>query len=166
METEHDSEQEMMRSDFETRKLQLEHQTAEELARLKADFRANKARLEIAHAEEMKQLRKDIDAHSAALLARDDFKPMPDDEIKVRFLDLVQDVDALARLGRRVDQKAWTSRVLHRLSPNQRLLKKQILQDIIWVILHNYIFCSPFRILGEEGQSLETQWNAECGKGL
>lgn len=166
IETEHASEQKKMRSDFETRKLQLEHQAAEELARLKADFRADKAQLEIAHAEETKLLRKDVDAYSAALLQRDDFKPMPDNEIKAKFLDLVQDVDTLARLEWRVDQKAWTSQVLHRLSQNQRLFKKQILQDIIWVILHNYIFCSPFRILGEEGQSLETQWNAECGKGL
>jgi hypothetical protein len=166
METEHASEQKKMRSDFETRKLQLEHQAAEELAHLKADFRAEKAQLEIAHAEETKLLRKDVDAYSAALLQRDDFKPMPDNEIKAKFLDLVQDVDTLARLEWRVDQKAWTSQVLHRVSPNQRLFKKQILQDIIWVILHNYIFCSPFRILGEEGQSLETKWNAECGKGL
>jgi hypothetical protein len=166
MEKEHASEQEKMRKDFETRKLQLERQTAEEEARLKAEFKVKKAQLEMAHAEEKERLRKDVDAYSAALLARDDFKPTPDNEIKTRFLDLVQDVDALARLEWKVDQKEWTSQVLRRISPNQRLLKKQILQDSIWGILHECIFCSPFRIFGEEGQSLETQWNEECGKGL
>ena len=150
MEEAHTSEQEKMRKDFEARKLQLERERAEEEARLKTEFKVKKAQLEMAHAEEKERLRKDVDEYSAALLARDDFKPTPDNEIKARFLDLVQDVDDLARLEWKVNQKEWTSQVLRRLSPTQRLLKKQILQDSIWVILHEYIFCSPFRILGRK----------------
>jgi hypothetical protein len=147
MEQEHESEKNLMQKEHET------------------ELEVQKTQLEMAHAEEKERLRKDVDAYSAALLARDDFKPTPDNEIKARFQDLVQDVDALARLEWKVNQE-WTSQALRRLLPKQRLLKKQILQNSMWTILHRYIFCSPFRIFGEEGQSLEMLWNEECGKGL
>jgi len=155
MKKDHASAQEKMRKSFEARKRELE-----------AEFKIKVEQVEMAHVEERKRLRKDVDAYSVALLARDQFTPKPDNEIKARFLDLVQDVDALARLEWKANQKEWTNQVLQSLSPNQRPLKKQILQDTIWVILHESIFCSPFRVFGEEGQALETQWNGECGKGL
>jgi hypothetical protein len=90
---------------------------------------------------------------------------MPDNDIKARFQDLAQEIDTLARLEWKPNQKEWTNQVLRQLSGNQRLLKKQILQDSVWVILHENIFCSPFRIFGEEGRSLESQWSDEYGKG-
>ena len=165
MKQEHDSEQEQLRTSFDARKLHLERQKVEGEARLKSQFETKKAQLESMHATEKRRLQKDIEAYSGALLTRDEFKPMPDNEIKARFLDLVQEIDALARLEWRSVQKEWTTQVLLGLSVNQRLLRKQILQDSIWVILHENIFCSPFRIFGEEGGSLESQWNDEYGKG-
>ncbi|KAH0556985.1 hypothetical protein GP486_005224 [Trichoglossum hirsutum] len=164
MKKDYTSELEKMRENFETMKLQLESRMAEEEVRLKTEFKEEKAKLEMVHAEAKERLQKDVNAYSAALLSRDNFKPTPDNEIKARFLELVQDVDTLARLEWKVDQKEWTNQVLRLLSPNQRLLKKQILQDSVWAILNEYIFCSPFRVFGEEGQFLEMQWNEGCGK--
>jgi len=165
MQQKHDSEKEQMRKDFDSRKLQLERQKTEEEARLKSEFEKKKAQLEAAHAAETKHLRKDIEAYTKALLARDEFKPMPDTEIKARFQDLAEEVDTLARLEWKPNQKEWTNQALRGLSGNDRLLKKQILQDSVWVILHETIFCSPFRVFGEEGRSLESQWNDVYGKG-
>jgi hypothetical protein len=145
---------------------QMEEDHATEKEKIRNNFEEKVEILDKAHAKDKEQLRKDLDEYSRALLARDNFQPISDSEIEARFLDLVQDVDALARLDWKVNDKEWTSQVLHRLSTNQRLLKKQFLQDSIWVILYEYIFCSPFRIFGEEGQSLETQWNGECKEGL
>ena len=154
MKQEHDSEQKKMRKVVD-----------EEKVRLKSEFQTMKAQLERAHAEETKRLRRDIEAYSEDLLARDDFKPMLDNEIKGRFLDLAQEIDTLARLEWKPNQKEWTNQVLRRLSGNQRLLKKQILQDSVWVILHENIFCSPFRVFGEEGRRLESQWNDKYQQG-
>jgi hypothetical protein len=44
------------------------------------------------------------------------------------------------------------------MSPHQQSFKKQVLQDMIWGILQQYIFASPFRPFGEEGRKLETAW--------
>jgi hypothetical protein len=142
---------------------------------LKSNFGEMMSQKQAAHAATEKSLREKIAEYSGALLARDrnDFnmvehdvlEPMSDNEIEGRFVDLVQDVDRLSRLEWKQNPKGWTIQILRSLSSNQRLLKKQILQDIIWVILHEFVFCSPFRIFGEEGQALESQWNKECGTG-
>lgn len=147
----------------------------QEVSKLKSSFKEIMSQKQAAHAAAEKSLREEIAAYSGALLARDknDFnmverdvlESMSDDEIEGRFVDLVQDVDGLSRLEWKPNPRGWTTQILRSLSSNQRLLKKQILQDIIWVILHEFIFCSPFRIFGEEGQALESQWNKECGTG-
>jgi chromosome segregation ATPase len=172
MQKEHESNQARLRTnmakmkqDHDSDQKQMRKEADEEKARLKSEFEAKKAQLETAHAAETKRLRRDIEAYSEDLLARDDFKPMPDNDIKARFQDLAQEIDTLARLEWKPNQKGWTDRVLRLLSGNQRLLKKQILQDSVWVILHDNIFCSPFRVFGEEGRPLESQWNDEYGKG-
>jgi hypothetical protein len=122
------------------------------------------------HAAELKELRStfehELDAYSAALLARDKFKPTPDEQLRDFFLALVQDVESISQLEWKEDRKKWPPQLIRRLSKNQRGLKQQILQDIIWHCLQEYIFCSPFRILGEEGKVLEKQWNDAYGKGL
>jgi len=148
---------------FEKKDQKRTSKMAQEEARLKEICKKKVADLEAFHAEDKERLRREVNAYSSALLARDDFKPMLDDQIKTKFLDIARDVDALARLEWKVDQKQWLDGVLQRLSANQRRLKKQILQDSIWVLLYEYIFCSPFRIFGEEGQSLEKQWSEQCG---
>jgi hypothetical protein len=149
METDHASEQKKMRVEVEERKVQLNQQMAEQITKLKK-----------AHEEATKRLRLNLEGLNSALLERDSFKPMDDGEMSAKFLDLSQDVTTLAQIGWTVDQKVFSSQVLQRMSPNKNLLKIQILQDMIWVTLFKFIFCSPFRMFGEEGRKLEDQWNS------
>jgi chromosome segregation ATPase len=176
MEQEHNFEQKRMRKEFGEKEARLKREFEAKMVkmmqehnfeqkRLKDEFEAKKTQLGTARAAETKRLRRDIEAYSEDLLARDDFEPMPDNEIKARFLDLAQEIDTLARLEWKPNQKEWISQVLRHLPGNQRLLKKQILQDSVWVILHKNIFCSPFRVFGEEGWPLESQWSDEYRKG-
>jgi DNA repair exonuclease SbcCD ATPase subunit len=127
-------------------------------------------KIEDKHAAELRKLRgsfeHEIEAYSAALLARDKFMPLSDPDISVMFMALKQDVDALSLLEWKADRKKWPDKVLCQLSDNQRSLKQQILQNIIWRSLYEYIFCSPFRVLGEEGKLLEKQWNDKYSQGL
>lgn len=149
-------------------KMKKDHAT--ELALRQSEFEKEKAELLHRHADEKKQIEKDRDAYSAALLERDKardkvtgdkFDEMKDVEIKAKFQEMKDAVEKLARLDWRGDQ----AQPLRRLFPaHSDTLMRQILQDSIWVVLHKHIFCSPFRILGEEGQRLETQWNKEYGK--
>jgi hypothetical protein len=154
-----------------------EKQHNQDVVKMKREFKQIMSQRQAAYAATEKSLRDEIAGYSTALLARDKtdfnladkdaFEPLTDTDIEARFADLVQDVDRLSRLDWKVDPKGWTAQDLHSLAAdsNERLLKKQILQDSIWVLLHKYILCSPFRVFGEEGGSLEAQWNQECGAG-
>ena len=148
---------------------------ADEMTKLKKQYREYLETLREEHATTVNALRNDVVAYSGELLKRDQktfnmvegepFEPMLDTDIEARFLDLAQDVDALSRLEWKAAPIGWTEQFLNAVSSNQRLLKKQILQDNIWTVLHEFIFCSPFRIFGDEGRTLEARWNEECGTG-
>lgn len=130
---------------------------------MKADYEEEVARLKANHVSGKAKLKKDVEAYSVALLARDEFRPMSDSEIKSGFTSVFQDVDTLARLDWKPNHRVWTDQVLRSLAQNQRVLKKQILLDSIWYILYRYIFSSPFRILGKSGKDLDRKWRKECG---
>jgi hypothetical protein len=161
MEKDHAAEMERLSQEVEEMEVKRLRETEHKEARLIADYKKKAADLEAFHAADKERLRKDVEAYSTALLERDDFKGLPDDDIKRKFGDIGRDVDILARLEWKADQKKWPKKILEGLSSNQRKLRKQILQDSIWVLLLEYIFCSPFRIFGEEGLSLEEQWNEQ-----
>jgi DNA repair exonuclease SbcCD ATPase subunit len=165
LETEHLQEKKQMNSAFDEEKDILDRKITAELTRLRADFKAKKELLESSHAEATSQLRNDVEAYSQALLARDDFKPMPDNEIKSKFEDLAEEVKNLGRLEWQEGQTVWPAQVIKRLSTNTTLFKRRILQEMIWVILHKHIFCSPFRAFGEEGEIMERKWNDAFGAG-
>jgi chromosome segregation ATPase len=171
LEENHEAAKNHMRDDFDKR----EQKHAKKISKMKRDHAVELRKLEEKHEAAENLLRDDVEAYSGALLARDQndfnmlerdtFKTMSDNDVEDRFLRLVQEVDTLSRLEWKQNRNAWTDQILSRLSTNQRLLKKQILQDSMWVLLHDFIFCSPFRIFGKEGQILESQWNKQCGKG-
>lgn len=163
---EHASEQKNMKTEMEEMKKHYDQQIQQNKSRLERNFAEKEMQLKRVHEEIANRMRVNVDGLNAALLKRDDFKPIPDDEMRAKFLDLAQDVNTLAQVEWRANQRVWSSQVLLRLSPNQKLFKIQILQDIIWVALYRFIFCSPFRMFGEEGQKLECQWNAKDVKGL
>jgi hypothetical protein len=150
---------------FDSEKVELESRHATEQSRMKSNFKVEKLRLENERAAQEGRMRRDIESLNGSLLARDRFTPIGDHELKSRFLDLVNDVDYLARLEWKFNQTDWTNQLLARLSTNQRKLKKQILQGSLWITLYENVFCSPFRIFGEEGRTLEAQWNEAFDKG-
>ena len=39
------------------------------------------------------------------------------------------------------------------------------MQNTLWVILYEMIFCTPFRVFGEEGVKLDMQWLDKYGQG-
>ena len=155
-------------SDEQTRLAQLHE---DDISKLRASHAANLERLE----QTYKRIKAEAAEYSQALLQRDARAfdmleisgpgPLSDSDITSRFMSLKQDVDGFARLQWKPNPKYWGEELLRRLSTNQRSLRKSILQDCFWDLLYRYIFCSPFRVFGPEGQNLEAQWNEECGKG-
>lgn len=119
------------------------------------------------HALNRVLLTRDNEQYIPPLLSEVGLKQTPDEYIKVKFSDTVRIVEDISRSNWKVNQKRWTAEVLNPAITNhtQRALKKAILQDAIWTILHRHIFCSPFRMFGEEGRNLEKQWNERCGQG-
>jgi malate synthase len=154
MKTEFGLEKEKMRRDFNTT-----------VASLESDFDKERSRLERERVEQQAALRKDVEYPNGELLARDPYTPLTDHELKSPFQGLGNEIDALSRLKWKSNQAEWPNDLLGRLSDNQRKVKKQLAQDIVWIILYEKIFCSPFRVFGEEGQRLELQWNEAYGKG-
>jgi hypothetical protein len=162
----HASEKLRLNAEYNQRREKIKEEHKSQLGKLTAKL----DKIEDKHAAELHKLRgsfeHEIEAYCAALLARDKFTPLPDSDISVMFMALKQDVDALSLLEWKADRKKWPNKVLRQLSDNQRSLKQQMLQNIIWRSLYEYIFCSPFRVLGEEGRLLEKQWNDEYSQGL
>jgi hypothetical protein len=145
------------------------------ISRLKKQFREHLAQREKEYADATKALRITRHDYSSTLLERDkitynmiegkNFEPLLDVEVEARFAALAEEVDILSRLDWKANPSGWSDPVLSRLSRNQKTLERQILKDTIWVTLHEFVFCSPFRVFGDEGRALESKWNEECGAG-
>lgn len=132
------------------------------------------------HERATRQIRDDLQKVNAALLTRDDqqyqgelfttsgLPAKPDEQMRIRFLDIEDIVDRLGRLDWKQEPAVWTMEVLQDLKSNgrDRILKKAIVQDLIWCFLYHHIFCSPFRVFGTEGKLLEKEWNEQCGQGM
>lgn len=151
---------------FNAEKLRIQSQCNDDLAKMESECKASIWRMKKEFAAQDARLRGDIESLNGALLARDRFTPITDHELESRFSDLVGDIDQLARPEWDFNQAEWTDNLLNRLSKNPKRLKKELLQDSLWMILYENIFCSPFRVFGEEGRKLEAQWNDAFGKGL
>jgi hypothetical protein len=144
---------------------QMERDFASKVDQMNIEFQSTKNRMEMEFENERVRLKRDIEALNGALVAREHFKPLSDHDLKSLFSDLVIDIDHVARLGWKYNQTAWTEELLAQVAKNPRRIKKNILQESIWIALYENIFCSPFRVFGEEGRSLETQWNVAFGRG-
>lgn len=163
----------------------------EELAEVRQDKELKISQLKEAHAAELaqkdmnyaqgtRQLREDIQRLNAALLTRDDqlyqgelfttsnLPTRPDEQIRAKFSEIEQMVDSIGRLQWKQEPAVWTSEVLRSVGGNitDRVLKKAIVQDLVWCLLFTHIFCSPFRVFGVEGRLLEEEWNEQCGQGI
>ena len=141
---------------------------------------AEQAQKDQDHAQGVRQLREDVQRLNAALLTRDDqlylgelfttpnLPTRPDEQIQSKFSEIEQMVESLGRLPWKQQPAMWTSEVLQSVGRNrvERVLKKAIVQDLVWCLLFNHIFCSPFRVFGAEGRSLEEEWRKQCGQGI
>jgi hypothetical protein len=135
-------------------------QKIKEEARVKREFGTKKALPETAHAAEKTRVRRDVDVYSRALLTRAEFKPIPDNELKSDLWILYRRSMLWLDLNGSPIRRRGQIKSCNGLSGNQRL------QDTVWVVLEENIFCSPFRVFGEESRSLESKWNDEYGKGV
>jgi len=144
-------------------KMNREYQS--KISQMEMDFEKEKARLLSDHAEQQARLKRDIEALNGALVKREHFKPLSDNDLKSLFSGLAIDIDHVARLTWKYNQTDWTDELLGQVAKNPRRVKKNILQESLWSVLYDNIFCSPFRVLGEEGRSLETDWNKAFGRG-
>jgi hypothetical protein len=135
------------------------------IGQMEMDFENERARLLSDHADQQARLKRDIEALNGALVKREHFKPLSDNDLKSLFSDLAIDIDHVARLRWKYNQTDWTDELLDQVAKNPRRVKKNILQESLWSVLYDNIFCSPFRVLGEEGRSLETEWNIAFGRG-
>jgi hypothetical protein len=158
-------EKEMERKAEEINKLKKEHECEKEKMRELHD--AEKLALEAKREQENKSLRDDNEALKSALVKRDHFKAMSDHELAQRFQNLASEVDEFARVrwdSRRESTWPFPDRLL-RNSENERRTKQHVVQNTLWVILYEKIFCTPFRVLGEGGQPLELEWIEKYGQG-
>ncbi len=151
--------------DFNLEKMQLEEAHRVKQDELKEHFKAHESQLKQAHKQQQERLQKDIQSRNKALIARENYSPITDGELKSMFSGLVREVDALARLKWTSNRSPWSDELLSRISDTTKRLQKQILKDTIWDILFEHVFCSPFRVFGKEGSVLESQWNKAFGKG-
>jgi hypothetical protein len=113
------------------------------------------------------------------LLKQDDYSGLTDLEIVrgvtsktgkvsiVGFTNMVSKVTTFSEWEWRENREIWSKEAMTALvGTKQRRLKKLILGDAIWTTLFQLIFCSPFRILGKEGEHLEADWNGSFPSGM
>ena len=83
-------------------------------------------------------------------------------DVSTQFYSVVGQVQDFANLGwdmRR--EKEWpfsNDQLLQIHQVNTRVLKKAILQNTIWILLYSHVFCTPFAMLGLEGESRDSVW--------
>ena len=108
------------------------------------------------------------DATTGAIFMAPNLPQMPDEQIRDQMTRIQQFVEELSDLSWRSDRTIWTDGMIRNLKSRfePRPFKKSILQNMIWTLLFRLVFCSPFRMFGDEGRKLEQEWNKECGKGI
>jgi hypothetical protein len=153
-----DDEHEAVVTQLKTQRDQIEKKT-------KLEWQEDVKRLKQEWQDDVKGLKQNIESVNKILFARERFTPMPDRVLGEKFSSLVHDVQNLARQTWRSDQLVWSDSVMRSVTKNPPRLREQLLQDGIWWILHDCVFCSPFRMFGDEGRLLEERWNTACGRG-
>jgi hypothetical protein len=127
-------------------------------------FKSSKAKILKAHEDERSRLKKDIKVLNEALVARERVKSLSDHDVMSLFSTLTESIDQIARVVWKHNRTEWKDEFLG-LAKSPKKLQKNILRESLWIVLYENIFCTPFRVFGEEGRSLETQWIAAFGRG-
>jgi hypothetical protein len=125
----------------------------------------NEASLKHNHQQETARLNKIIHGRTKAIVTRETFTSITDRDLKTKLTELSSKVDSLAKLQWSPDRSTWRDDQLKQVRINSKKLQKSIIQETVWLVLHEYILCSPFRVFGTEGIKLEKQWNNAYGNG-
>ena len=142
----------------------LRREYKEDIETLKSDHSELVKQMEKTAAAETARLMAEIQYLNGALLKREKFVQITDKQLRQRVEELADQVKSIARVEWNSNTSAWTPKVLGQLSRPPKALKRFIVQDTIWTLLQAYIFESPFRIFGEEGQEQETKWVQTFGE--
>lgn len=168
------------RSEAYTAALDLrEHEHAREQARLHQEATKREESLLSSHKQEMQYLRIQVKELNAALLERDDelytsklfstsgLPQMSDGKLKDSFAKITAAVDYLGRVEWRSDQSLVPDVDFNRRRGSHQIKKvqKAVIHDIIWCLLFEFVFASPFRMFGELGRTFEAQWVVHSGTG-
>lgn len=151
-----------------------EHEVRSVISEMKSEFALQRAQLREEGYEEQRRiqkrafrfedsLKKDIHSRNKALVSRETFAGVTDTDLKNMFTELAYQIDALARMRWSFNRSAWTDELQSHMSDAPKRLRKLILRDTIWNLLFENLFYSPFRMLGDEGERLETQWAKDFG---
>jgi hypothetical protein len=136
------------------------------LEKLESEHQARLEKAELDKERDLKDIKAEKERLKVALVQRGHFKAMTDHQLSNSFRDLAGEIDEIARVRwdpNREGEWPWPEHIL-RKSENERRLKHDIIRTRIWVVLYQHIFCTPFRILGEEGRSMEKQWAEASGQ--
>jgi hypothetical protein len=111
----------------------------------------------------VKELQEKIEDLKSALVEqvkKDHFKSMGDGAISNQFQGINNTVDEFSRVSWETSlESSWPyPNQAFQNSDNDRRTKQYIIQNTLWVILYERIFCTPFRMLGMKGKGLESQW--------
>ncbi|KIW08012.1 uncharacterized protein PV09_00958 [Verruconis gallopava] len=150
---------------YEQKLNQLNNDHAEELARERQENEGKLSQLIKSNEKAKKKFESEVMAMQRAVYARDNFTPVSDRELGENFESLSHDIKHLAMRTWKSDQRIWSHEIVKRVASHPILMRRELLQDSIWWILYEMIFCSPFRIFGEEGRLLEKQWSDSFERG-
>ena len=134
----------------------------DEQKRRRKELKEQESMLVQRHTQENYQLRSANEELKQDLFDRKHFKGLRDRDLTGLFTTIVGQVREFSNLDwdpRRESEWPFAEHQLldiHR--HNIRKLKKQLLQNTIWILLYNHIFSSPFRIMGIEARDFDSDW--------
>jgi hypothetical protein len=149
------------RQKHEQARMHLEAEHRRQVERLSDEAEQN----EHNHQQETARLNKIIHGRTKAIVTRETFTPITDRDLKTKFTELYSKVDSLGKLQWSPGRSTWRDDQLRQVRVNSKKLQKSIIQETVWLVLHEYILCSPFRVFGKEGKIMEKQWNDAYGNG-
>jgi hypothetical protein len=130
------------------------------VAKLKNDLLEDKANA-------IRQLTADNERLLRFSIKKEVFKAMTDTDLEERFGAIRREVDGLARVDWNELRKSnWPvpERAIQQ-AKIPRVAKQHLIQNTLWAILYDRVFCTPFRVLGSEGRALDQDWAQEFGQG-
>ena len=163
MERRHKTHTRELLSGFDQREKEFELEKLE----LEKGHTAEKSILLTRHTAEQARLKRDIENLNGALIARDHFKPLTDQNLAHQFLDLAHQIEVVVGLFEwKFNETGWEEELLQKLRNHlQRKFRNALLHEKIWIVLYDNVFSTPFKVFGNEGHNLETQWAETFNKG-